>query len=284
MVLLLISKEPFEYYLVILIIAQMEYYVNLCYNINRYILLKENKPMSEFNKIEFGNKLRSARLKKELSLAYVGMKIGKNATTVGRYEKGEIIPDAQVVDKLCEILEIYNGDLYTKSEPNIVNIENSKNPFKSNKLYLYYQGFTGKRKLGKFKLIIDLNETTDYIEVKISDYKTRKTILIGFMIADDYIATIRTENFKPNYPRLETNQIILNISGGTENIVKGIMMCTNGEYIPNIKKCLISKTDLVFSDEMLELLKITDEEKESIFKNNIWQANISRLEDFECKE
>lgn len=240
--------------------------------------------MSEFNKIEFGNKLRSARLKKELSLAYVGMKIGKNATTVGRYEKGEIIPDAQVVDKLCEILEIYNGDLYTKSEPNIVNIENSKNPFKTNKLYLYYQGFTGKRKLGKFKLIIDLNETTDYIEVKISDYKTRKTILIGFMIADDYIATIRTENFKPNYPRLETNQIILNISGGTENIVKGIMMCTNGEYIPNIKKCLISKKDLIFSDEMLELLKITDEEKKSIFKNNIWQANISNLEDFEYKE
>jgi len=240
--------------------------------------------MSEFNKIEFGNKLRSARLKKELSLAYVGMKIGKSSTTVGRYERGEIIPDAQVVNKLCDVLEIYNGDLYTTSKLNVANIENSKNPFKSNKLYLYYHGFTGKKKLGKFKLIIDLNETPNYIEVKISDYKTRKTILIGYMIADNYIATIRTENYKPNYPRLETNQIILNISGGTENIVKGIMMCTNGEYIPNIKKCLISKTDLVFSDEMLELLKITDEEKEAIYKNDIWQVNISNLEDFEYKE
>ncbi len=240
--------------------------------------------MSEFNKIEFGNKLRSARLKKELSLAYVGMKIGKSSTTVGRYERGEIIPDAQVVNKLCDVLEIYNGDLYTTSKLNVANIENSKNPFKSNKLYLYYQGFTGKRKLGKFKLVIDLIETKDYIEVKISDYKTRKTILIGYMIADNYIATIRTENYKPNYPRLETNQIILNISGGTENIVKGIMMCTNGEYIPNIKKCLISKKDLTFSDEMLDLLKITDEEKEAIYKNDIWQVNISNLEDFEYKE
>lgn len=237
--------------------------------------------MNEFNKIEFGNKLRSARIKKELSLEYVGKKIGKNSTTVGRYERGEIIPNAKIIDKLCGVLEIYNGDLYTKNERYIINSENSKNPFKSNKLYLYYHGFTGKRKLGKFKFIIDLTETQNYIEVKISDYKTRKTILIGFMIADDYIVTIRTENFKPNYPRLETNQIILNISGGTENIVKGMMMCTNGEYIPNIKKCLISKKDLVFTDEMLDLLKITDEEKECIMNNNIWQANISKSEDFE---
>lgn len=240
--------------------------------------------MSEFNKIEFGNNLRSARIKKELSLEYVGKKIGKTSTTVGRYERGEIIPNAKIIDKLCDVLEIYNRDLYTKSKSNIVNTENSKNPFKSNKLYLYYQGFTGKRKLGKFKFVIDLVETANYVEVKISDYKTRKTILIGFMVADNYIATIRTENFKPNYPRLETNQIILNISGGTENIVKGMMMCTNGEYVPNIKKCLVSKKDLVFSDEMLDLLKITDEEKESILKNNIWQANISKLEEFEYKE
>lgn len=35
------------------------------------------------------------------------------------------------------------------------------------------------------------------------------------MLADNFIVTIRTENFKPNYPRLETNQIILNISDGT---------------------------------------------------------------------
>ncbi len=240
--------------------------------------------MSEFNKIEFGNKLRSARIRKELSLEYIGRKIGKNSTTIGRYERGEIIPNAEVLNKLCEILEIYNGDLYDKTENNIANIENSKNPFKANKLYLYYQGFVGKKKIGKFKLVIDLAENKDCIEVRISDYKTKKTILIGFMLADDYIVTIRTENFKPNYPRLETNQIILNISGGTENIIRGMMMCTNGEYVPNIKKCLVSKKDLVFNDEMIELLKLTDEEKECILDNNIWQGDINKLEDFEYKD
>lgn len=240
--------------------------------------------MPDFNKIDFGNKLKSARIKNELSLEYVGRKIGKNSTTIGRYERGEIIPNAEILSKLCGILEIYSNDLYNTDEMNIANIENSKNPFKSNKLYLYYQGFIGTKKLGKFKFIMDLKETDTYIEVKISDYKTRKTILIGYMLADNYIATIRTENYKANYPRLETNQIILNISGGTENIVKGMMMCTNGEYVPNIKKCLVSKKDLIFTDQMLEMLKLTDEEKKGILDNDIWKANISREEEFEYKE
>ncbi len=240
--------------------------------------------MKQFNKIEFGNKLRFARLKKEVSLEYVGRKIGKSSTTVGRYERGEVIPNAQTISKLCEVLDIYNGDLYKNDVSDIVNIENSKNPFKTNKLYLYYQGFVGKKKLGKFKFLIELKETKDFVEVRISDYKTKKTILIGSMLADNYIATIRTENFKANYPRLETNQIILNISGGTENIVIGMMLCTNGEYVPNIKKCLVSKKDLIFTDEMLNMLLLTDEEKDGILKNNIWQADIGRTEEFEYKE
>lgn len=197
--------------------------------------------MKVFDKINFGNKLRTARLQKELSLDNVGKMIGKNSTTVGRYERGEIIPKADVLNKLCDVLEIYNGDLYKKDECNIVNLESSKNPFKTNRLYLYYQGFITKRKLGKFKLIIDINEQKNFVEVRISSYDKHKFILIGYMQADDYIVTIHTENFKSNYPRLEANLIILNISGGMKKIIKGIMMCTNGEYIPNIKKCLVSK-------------------------------------------
>lgn len=46
----------------------------------------------------------------------------------------------------------------------------------------------------------------------------------------------------------------------------------------------MSKKDLTFTDEMLEMLKITEEEKECICKNDIWQANIHNEEDFSCKE
>lgn len=114
--------------------------------------------MANFNNIEFGNKLKSARLKKELPLEYVSKKIGKSISTLARYEKGIIIPNAEIVNKLCNLLDIYNGDLYSETETNIVNKENSINPFQTNKIYLYYKGYVGKRKLGKYKFIIRINE------------------------------------------------------------------------------------------------------------------------------
>lgn len=239
--------------------------------------------MVNFNNIEFGNKLKSARIKKELSLEYVGKKIGKNLSTVARYEKGEIIPNAETINKLCNLLDIYNGDLYSETKVNIVNKENSKNPFQTNRLYLYYKGYVGKKKLGKFKFTIDLIEQKDFIEVKIADYKNKKTILIGYMLADNNIATIRTENYKPNCPRLETNQIIVNISEGTNGLLLGIMCCTNGNYIPNMKKCLISKKDLIFTNEMISMLDLSKEEKENILEDNIWLANIEKSNDYEYK-
>lgn len=232
--------------------------------------------MTQFNKIEFGKKLREARIKKEFSLEYIAKLLNKTPSTISRYEKGEIIPNAKVLNKLCDVLDIYYGDLYSENPEQILNIENSKNPFKVDKLYLYYLGYRTKNKIDTFKLIIDLKEKTNYVEVKISDYETKKTILIGHILADDFIATIRTENYKANYPRLETNQIILNISGGTNGLIRGMMMCTNGEYVPNIKKCVVSKKDLAFNDKILNFLKVDEDEKKRFLKNDIWQGNISR--------
>ena len=97
--------------------------------------------MVEFNKIEFGNKLREARLKKNYTLKYVGKAIGKDLSTVRKYETGEVIPNAKVLNKLCYVLDIYYGELYTENTQNIANMENSINPFKVNRLYLYYLSF-----------------------------------------------------------------------------------------------------------------------------------------------
>lgn len=232
--------------------------------------------MTQFNKIEFGEKIKQARNKKSYSLDYVSKKLEKSISTVSRYESGEISPNAKTLNKLCDILDIYLSDLYFENTEKVVNIENSKNPFKVNRLYLYYLGYRTKYKIDIFKLVIDLKEKNDYVEVKISNYETKKTILIGHVVADNFMATIRTENYKPNYPRLETNQIILNISGGTDGLIRGMMMCTNGEYVPNIKKCIVSKKDLSFNDDVLNYLKLDDDERKRLNKTEIWQANISK--------
>ena len=233
--------------------------------------------MVEFNKIEFGNKLREARLKKNYTLKYVGKLIGKDLSTVRKYETGEVIPNAKVLSKLCDVLDIYYGELYTENTQNIANMENSINPFKVNRLYLYYLSFKNKAKtqIETFKLIIDLEEKKNFVEVKIS-YEN-KIILIGHIISDSFIATIRTENYKPNRPRLETNQIILDISGGTNDLVRGMMFCTDDKYVPTVKKVVVSKKEVPKDDkQLLEYFELDNTEKKLIQKTGLWRGNISR--------
>lgn len=61
----------------------------------------------------------------------------------------------------------------------------------------------------------------------------------------------------------------------------GTFHCTNGEYVPSIRKCIISIDDLEFTDNLLEKLKITDAEKETLNQNNILYLDITDKYDFE---
>ncbi len=236
---------------------------------------------------DIGNKLRTARKKHDFSLAYVGSMVNKSESIISRYESGESIPDAEVLRDLCNVLDIYTGDLFTTDEKHIiVNDENSQNPFGVDTLYLYYLGYKPNRvhTLTKYKLIIEIKENNDFIEVKVKSSDRKNIVLVGHMESDNMLCTIRTNNYKPKYSRYEANQILLNISGGTDGIIRGVMLCTDGLYVPNMKKVLVSKRDLSFTDDMVESLKLTKEEKDNIMKDDIWQANIQRSEDFEYKE
>ena len=61
----------------------------------------------------------------------------------------------------------------------------------------------------------------------------------------------------------------------------GTFHCTNGQYVPSIRKCIVSKKDLEFTNDLLEKLKITDSEKESLNKNNILYLDITDTYTFE---
>lgn len=236
--------------------------------------------MAEFNKKEFGEKLRNARKSKGLSLENIGKAIGKNATTVGRYESGEILPDAEQIYLLCNELEISESELFNRSK--IQNLENSKNPFETNTLFLYYIAYfpkTGRYDKGKFKLII--TEKEDMCQVDMVDYKTDKIYLSGYVLADSNIAVFVLENYKPNNLRLEITEIILNIARGTNELMLGSLHCTNGNYVPSNRKCIISKKDLDFSDDMLEKLKITKSELDELNEKNILYLDVINKYDFE---
>ena len=68
--------------------------------------------MSDFNSKEFGNKLRELRKSKGLSQDNLANKLNISRTTIGRFESGEMIPNAQIIKELCEILGIYSTELF----------------------------------------------------------------------------------------------------------------------------------------------------------------------------
>lgn len=68
--------------------------------------------MAEFNKKDFGERLKKFRKDKGLSQENLAKVIDKNATTVGRFENGQLIPNAEQIFLMCNELEIDEQDLF----------------------------------------------------------------------------------------------------------------------------------------------------------------------------
>jgi len=234
-----------------------------------------------FNKKDFGIKIKVARKSRGLSQENLGKAIGKNATTIGRYESGEIMPDAEQISLICDELGIAEYELFDTSSK-ILNKENNRNPFNTNKLYLFYKAFYPKSnnyKKGKFRL--DIIEKPDCCKVNFVDYKTNKIYLSGYMMSDSNVAIFIFENYKENNLRLEVSEIILNIARGTNTLMLGSFHCTNGNYEPSVRRCMIYTEDIDFSDEMYRKLEITDRELEELKAKSIWYVDVVDKYDFE---
>lgn len=238
--------------------------------------------MAKFDKKEFGNNIRRARKNKGLSQENLADILGVSRTAITRYENGDVFPSPEQISIICDELDIYANDLFDSSNNKIVNKEKSKNPFKTNTLYIYYNAyFPSQKRYGKGKFKIIIHEKYDTCLADLVDYKTNKIYLSGHIYSDETIAVFVLENYKPNNPRLEITQIILNIFDSSRNKFYGTLSCTNGDYIPSIRKCIISKVDMDFDDELLEELKITDSEKDILNETNILYIDNSIKEDFE---
>ena len=97
---------------------------------------------------------------------------------------------------------------------------------------------------------------------------------------DEYLDFV-FENYKENNFRLELSHLIVNIARGTNSPMLGTFHCTNGEYVPSIRKCIVSKKDLDFTDDLLEKIKITELEKQNLNNHNILYLDITDTYDFE---
>jgi len=237
--------------------------------------------MAEFNRQEFGERLKSIRKEKGLSQENLARAIGKNETTIGRFESGKLIPDAEQITLICNELGINEAELFNSSN-HLINNKESINPFGTNTLYAYYYGFfPTSKKFGKCKFKLNIIQKTTHCIVEMVDYKTNKIYLRGYLEADSFMAFIKLNNYKPTSNRLECTQIDINIANGIDGLMRGAWFCTNGKYEPSCRKCFISKQDLDFTDKMLEELNITEQELEQLKDINIWYVNSENKEDYE---
>ena len=113
------------------------------------------------------------------------------------------------------------------------------------------------------------------------DYKTDKIYLSGHILADSNIAIFLLENYKPVSPRLEVTEIILNISDCMDRLMFGTLTSTNGNYVPSIRKCIISKEDVEYDDKIEEFLQISNKDKDVLLKENVLYVDIENKDDYE---
>ena len=216
--------------------------------------------MSNFDSKLFGQNLKKYRKLKELSQENIATLLGKTKATISKYENGDLLMSAEDISNVCDELGIYSSDLFEQEYKNI-NKDNTNNPFKSNRLYVYFNAYDYKtKKFRKGKYILDIIERPDFVRVDYYIPDDSKIYLRGYMHADKSVAFISLENYEPNNARLDHALIEINIVNGVNDLMMGTLVGTNSQYIPSIRKCYFSQKDIEFTDEMLENLKPTKQD------------------------
>ena len=237
--------------------------------------------MSIFSKTDFGENIRKFRKARGLSQENLALILNKTSATIARYETGEIIPNAEQIHLICDALGIYEYELFNNRQK-IINTETINNPFNTDILYLYYIAYYPKsKKYGKAKFRLKLTSKPDLCKVDFMEYKKDFIYLSGYLQTDNHIAVFVFENYKENNFRFELSHLIVNIARGTNSPMLGTFHCTNGEYVPSIRKCIISKKDLDFTDDLIEKIKINELEKQNLNNHNILYLDITDTYDFE---
>ena len=85
------------------------------------------------------------------------------------------------------------------------------------------------------------------------------------------------ENYKPTSARVDASIVEINICNGTEGLMLGGYFGTNAKCEPSLRKCYFSKKDVEFTKEMFEQLKLNENEKEILEKQNALYLDIFNI-------
>ena len=234
--------------------------------------------MSDFDSKDFGERLKTYRLKKGLSQENIATIINKTKATVSRYESGEVLPDVKDISKICAALEIYEADLYENNVVRTMQDNKSKNPFSTNKLYVYFNSYNFRtKKFAPDKYILELEQKQNICKVKFIDYHDGRIYSEGYLIGNEEIVFVAMENYKPTSSRVDVCIIEINICNGIDGLMLGGYFGTNAKCEPSLRKCYISKKDMDFTKKMIENLKLNENEKEILNNQNALYLDIFNI-------
>jgi len=234
--------------------------------------------MPEFDNKDFGERLKNYRIQKGLSQENIAQVLGKNKATVSRYEKGELLPNVAELSIICKELGIYEAELFGNEVNRTMQNNKSKNPFGTDKLYVYFNAYNFRTKrFAPDKYILELEQKQNICKAKFVDYHDKRIYSEGYLICNDEIAFAVMENYRPTSARIDVPVIEINICNGMDGLMLGGYFGTNAKCEPSLRKCYFSKKDVDFTKEMLEQLKLNDNEREILDKQNALYLDIFNI-------
>ena len=224
-----------------------------------------------------GDMIKKTRQAKNISVEELARRISKTKTTIYKYERNEVLPDAITVFEICNALDIDVNELLLKES-----IEQRKsysvNPFGTELVYMYYLGINND--IMEYKLKFDTSNgvtKADFLVNNIEIYYT------GTIESNLNLAFISLKNYEPINPTFEKLQLTINMKYSIDGRKKGVFLALRQNVDePVVKKFVISKEKL--KDKEKEVLKkelcIEKEEVECIKEKGFWYPNINNNNGF----
>lgn len=234
--------------------------------------------MYEIDYLNIGESLKRYRKLNHYSLENVGNKICKTKATVSKYEKGEIIPDLLTILELCNVFNIDISSLLRKASNNASLLPKLSN----DKLYLYY--LTDKKVITSIINII-ITPDGEYKAILYNGVKKNTQNYAYYYEGDieysEYSTYINLKNLNSNKFSLERVHIIISLPlSNTINCCNCFISGMTPNFLPIIKRGLVSSTPLNIDKKYIDKLKISKQEISQIINDNAWILNTKLYDEF----
>lgn len=224
-----------------------------------------------------GDMIKKTRQAKNITVEELARRISKTKTTIYKYERNEVLPDAITVFEICNALDIDVNELLLKES-----IEQRKsysvNPFGTELVYMYYLGINND--IMEYKLKFDTSNGVTKVDFLVNNDEIYYT---GTIESNLNLAFISLKNYEPINPTFEKLQLTINMKYSIDGRKKGVFLALRQNVDePVVKKFVISKEKL--KDKEKEALKkelcIEKEERTFIEEKGFWYPNINNNNGF----